>query len=216
MVGPDGYLGKYRKVHVSTTENAFYRRGTAGSIVETDIGRIGLGICADMTYRTPWIGYRDSVDIVAVSSAWPDWRRARHFPLMASYSEVIAEAVRSLPAKLSRALGAPVIHANCAGPHSIQHYPLPFTFGIKHRGASNIAQDGVTVAEAMEDAVATLVVSDIQTRSTPPDDSAWSGPWIPGADMLMRFQIYGTDLILNTASRVQYMLSRPLRRRFLV
>ena len=107
VVGPDGYLGKYRKIHVAFTENAYWNRGECAGIVETDIGAIGLGICADMAYRTPWAWYRDRVDIVAVGSAWPDWRGKRFFPVSHGCRRTIAEAILSLPRKISRRLGFP-------------------------------------------------------------------------------------------------------------
>ena len=86
---------------------------------------------------------------------------------------------------------------------------------MEHRGGSNVAEGGVTVAETAEEAGATLVVAEVQAERGLPDPSAWNGPWIPGSDASVRFQVYGADAFLNTLSRAQYVVSRPLRRRLL-
>lgn len=47
LAGPDGYIGKYRKVHVGITEQVFWRRGDEWPVFDTAIGKIGMLICYD-------------------------------------------------------------------------------------------------------------------------------------------------------------------------
>ena len=47
LVGPDGLLGAWRKLHVPLFEMAFYNGGGAPPVVDTPLGRIGITICID-------------------------------------------------------------------------------------------------------------------------------------------------------------------------
>ncbi|HEY0293452.1 MAG TPA: nitrilase family protein, partial [Hansschlegelia sp.] len=48
IVGPDGFIGVYRKSHLWHRENVFFRKGDLGfPVFETAIGRIGVAICYD-------------------------------------------------------------------------------------------------------------------------------------------------------------------------
>ena len=192
----DGYLGKYRKIHVAFTENAYWNRGECAGIVETDIGAIGLGICADMAYRTPWAWYRDRVDIVAVGSAWPDWRGKRFFPVSHGCRRTIAEAILSLPRKISRRLGVPVVHANCCGSFSINLVPFHISRFV-HGGCSNIAH-GETLAQAEAGEQAAVIIAQVQLGQRRCEESEWNRPWIPGATSSMQMQVYGGAAVLNS------------------
>lgn len=47
LAGPEGYIGKYRKVHLGITEQVFWRRGQEWPVFDTAIGKIGMLICYD-------------------------------------------------------------------------------------------------------------------------------------------------------------------------
>ena len=56
VIGPDGYIGTYRKMHLWAAENLFFEPGNLGfPVFRTPIGRIGMAICYDgwfpETYR---------------------------------------------------------------------------------------------------------------------------------------------------------------------
>lgn len=55
VVGPDGVLGTYRKVHLGSlpwvTEGITYRPGTALPVFDTRFGRIGVQICYDFWFN---------------------------------------------------------------------------------------------------------------------------------------------------------------------
>lgn len=47
LVGPDGLLGSWRKLHVPMFEQPFYNGGDQARVVDTPLGRIGITICFD-------------------------------------------------------------------------------------------------------------------------------------------------------------------------
>lgn len=47
LVGPQGLVGYWRKMHVPMFEMPFYNGGPAPQVVETPLGRIGVNICFD-------------------------------------------------------------------------------------------------------------------------------------------------------------------------
>ena len=47
LVGPDGLLGKWRKMHIPMFETPFYCGGEGAPVVETGLGRLGVNICFD-------------------------------------------------------------------------------------------------------------------------------------------------------------------------
>lgn len=47
LVGPEGLIGAWRKMHVPVFEMPFYNGGPAPEVVATDLGRIGVNICFD-------------------------------------------------------------------------------------------------------------------------------------------------------------------------
>jgi len=47
LIGPDGYLGKQRKVHLSSDEYYYFRGGTRLPVLDTPFARIGTAICYD-------------------------------------------------------------------------------------------------------------------------------------------------------------------------
>jgi predicted amidohydrolase len=54
MVGPKGYIGKYRKMYLPThsvfEEKRYFRSGYESGAFQTDIGNIGLTICYDVFF----------------------------------------------------------------------------------------------------------------------------------------------------------------------
>jgi len=54
LLGPDGMIGKYRKMHLPThsvfEEKRYFQLGYEASVFETEIGKIGLMICYDIFF----------------------------------------------------------------------------------------------------------------------------------------------------------------------
>lgn len=72
LIGPQGYLGTFRKVHLWNEENLYFEPGDLGfPVFHTAIGRIGMAICYDgwfpETYRLCAL---QGADIVCVPTNW--------------------------------------------------------------------------------------------------------------------------------------------------
>lgn len=72
LIGPEGYVGTFRKVHLWNEENLFFEPGDLGfPVFHTAIGRIGMAICYDgwfpETYR---LAALQGADIVCVPTNW--------------------------------------------------------------------------------------------------------------------------------------------------
>ena len=51
LVGPKGYIGKYRKTHLFMNEKKIFTHGNLGfNVFDTEVGRIGLMICFDYMF----------------------------------------------------------------------------------------------------------------------------------------------------------------------
>jgi predicted amidohydrolase len=73
MVGPDGYVGKHRKVHQPLTERIMFYPGSAEfPVFHTRIGRIGLLICFDKCFpESTRILALKGAQVVLAPTAWP-------------------------------------------------------------------------------------------------------------------------------------------------
>lgn len=72
LIGPGGYIGTFRKVHLWDKENLYFEPGDFGfPVFHTAIGRIGMAICYDgwfpETYR---LAALQGADIVCVPTNW--------------------------------------------------------------------------------------------------------------------------------------------------
>jgi predicted amidohydrolase len=80
LVGPDGYIGKYRKVFLPThtifEERRYYRPGREARAFDTKLGKIGLTICYDLYFPelTRLLALEGSELIVCISAS-PGVRR---------------------------------------------------------------------------------------------------------------------------------------------
>lgn len=80
LVGPEGLVGKYRKIHLPThtvfEERRYYRPGQAVPVFETPLGRIALTICYDLYFpelmRLEALG---GAELIVCISASPGLRR---------------------------------------------------------------------------------------------------------------------------------------------
>lgn len=72
LIGPEGHVGTFRKVHLWNEENLYFEPGNLGfPVFHTPIGRIGMAICYDgwfpEAYRLNALG---GADIVCVPTNW--------------------------------------------------------------------------------------------------------------------------------------------------
>ena len=72
LVGPEGHVGTFRKVHLWNEENLYFEPGNLGfPVFKTPIGRIGAMICYDGWFPE---GYRlcalQGADIICIATNW--------------------------------------------------------------------------------------------------------------------------------------------------
>jgi predicted amidohydrolase len=72
LVGPEGFIGKYRKTHLWNEEKLFFSPGNLGyPVFETRIGRIGLLVCWDIWFpETSRIVAQQGADIICIPTGW--------------------------------------------------------------------------------------------------------------------------------------------------
>lgn len=72
LIGPEGYVGKYRKTHSYIDETRWARDGDLGiPVFDTALGRVAMLICMDLTYfETARVAGLTGADIVAFPTNW--------------------------------------------------------------------------------------------------------------------------------------------------
>lgn len=72
LVGPEGYIGRYRKTHLWNNEKLWFTPGDEGyPVFETRIGRIGLLVCWDIWFpETSRIVAQQGADIICTPTNW--------------------------------------------------------------------------------------------------------------------------------------------------
>lgn len=72
LIGPEGHVGTFRKVHLWNEENLFFEPGDLGfPVFRTPIGRIGMMICYDCWFPEAWrLCALQGADIVCVPTNW--------------------------------------------------------------------------------------------------------------------------------------------------
>ena len=72
VVGPDGLLARYRKLHLFDLERELYTPGDEGlPVVDTPFGRLGVLVCYDLRFvEALRILALQGADVVAVPTAW--------------------------------------------------------------------------------------------------------------------------------------------------
>lgn len=78
FLGPNGIVGKYRKINLweakwGGNEHLIFKHGKDLCVFESEIGKVGLLICADMhAHLGPKLA-NEGADILVTVSAWPDY-----------------------------------------------------------------------------------------------------------------------------------------------
>ncbi len=73
LVGPDGVLAVYRKLHLWGEEPRWFERGERpAQVVETSHGRIGLAVCYDIEFPELTRGLAlQGAELIAIPTNWP-------------------------------------------------------------------------------------------------------------------------------------------------
>jgi N-carbamoylputrescine amidase len=168
LMQPDGNVaGRVRKGSLPGGEGWFFRPDRRPKIIETEFGRIGVGICNDN--QTCW--FRDAMesespDLILMPHSAP----TPHLPLIQRwFAPVYDQNLADTPARYARALGAPVVMVNKVLTRSTT--ALPFLPLLRLRwefmGISSICAAGGEVL-GRADRCETALVREIELTRTEP------------------------------------------------
>lgn len=111
LIGPDGFIGKYRKAHLWNKEKLWFTPGDNGfPVFETKLGRIGLLICWDIWFpEVPRILANQGADIICSVNNWvwtppPLFDRAGN--CMATYLTMAAAHQNNIPIVAADRIGS--------------------------------------------------------------------------------------------------------------
>lgn len=190
LTGPDGAeAGRVRKQTPAMEEAYFFRGDHGPHLIETPIGRIGVGICHEnyMAYL-PRLMQRGSADLMLMPHSAPCLSEA--FLLGSRLAAELKSNLQSVARYYAQSLGIPVVMANKCGPwESGLFYARPATF----LGCSAIADSDGRFKRQLageEQAIVADVTLDPARKvaQSPPTHGRWARPtprlgtlacWIP-------------------------------------
>ncbi|NVM27423.1 MAG: carbon-nitrogen hydrolase family protein [Candidatus Helarchaeota archaeon] len=191
LIGPKGLLGTYRKIYVFSTEQKFWKPGKEITIVDTEFGSVGLGICADMQHAKLWRQYAGKVDLILISSAWPGKPKKTNL----SYVKHMDQLCRSLPVQISEALQVPTAYCNAC--HQTLG-ELPLGYGtLTCQGFSKIADKGKILA-SIDSGEEKIIQATIEiSEERPTSDLSRFQNWIkfPLREKFLKFAIQKLPLL---------------------
>lgn len=116
---PDGDISIYRKRHLIFWEHFYFQHGQEPLIVQTEFGRIGFAVCADMMYQHIWSEYKGKIDLAIIAAAWP--RRTPKTALRVGWMLEPSWALAGqIPVQIARQLGINVVFSNHCGPCQVR------------------------------------------------------------------------------------------------
>lgn len=126
LAAPNGQIaGKVRKSPPASLEACFYRAGEGSHVIETDLGRIGVGICYEnLLYEHLVDLFTEGVDLVLQPTA-----AGRINPMKPGDIEAFDRMIKRSAPAYARALGVPVVFSDRTGP---LHTPLPLVNNELH------------------------------------------------------------------------------------
>ncbi len=183
LTDPGGQIaGTVRKSPPASFEAYFYRAGNGAHFIDTDLGRIGVGICYENSLYERLLGlYENSVDLVLQPTSAPTPMIS--FPLRKKDAAKFDQWIGDMARHYASALGVPVLMANKCGP-----FVSPVPVGSEQRsvfpGLSTIVDsDGISKGQLGADQgciVAEVTLSSARkSRSKPKRTGSWVArrPW---------------------------------------
>jgi N-carbamoylputrescine amidase len=212
LANPHGQIAG--RAYKTDAEANVFRRGRNEHVIDTALGRIGIGICADNQLVAQLRLMHDyDVDLVLMPHAWPTPARPGGH-VTADDVATLQSRMIELPALYARSLGVPVVFVNQVGPlvpmgGIIGRLMDPKTWRL--RGQSRIVDpDGSVLAELDENedvVVATATSTAASKRFQVP---ATYGRYLQPGSALVRNVILPVDI---AHGRLSYELSRDRRRK---
>lgn len=182
LCGPDGEIAGTARKH--NAEAFCFKRGRGIHVIDTTIGRIGVGICADNHFASfVALLQAEAVDLMLMPHAWPTPVRTTRLVSEEDIREQHAKP-QQLAALYARGLGVPVVFVNGVGRMGrlaglLGRVMDPEVFRLQG-GSRIIDSDGTLKAElgSGEGVIAADVALDpARKRSlTPPSYGGWVHP----------------------------------------
>jgi N-carbamoylputrescine amidase len=161
LVGPQGYIAKYRKLHLWDQEKLLYEPGDLGLVLaETPLGRIGLIICYDLWFpEQARILRLMGADVIAMPAAlvWNDTpAHVRRGYYMADYVAMVTAHLNQVYLAMASQVGRdeehwlfgssvivspygwPLVEPASDDESAVLHAQVDFTLGRKLRGWSSM------------------------------------------------------------------------------
>jgi N-carbamoylputrescine amidase len=108
LIGPEGFIGKYRKTHLWNREKLLFSPGDSYPVFDTRIGRIGLLICWDIWFpEVARILVAQGADLICSANNWVWTPRLIDDAgkCMASYLTISTSHVNSVPIVAANRVG---------------------------------------------------------------------------------------------------------------
>jgi N-carbamoylputrescine amidase len=221
LMKPDGSpAGRVRKQSMPGFEGWFCRGGSGPSVIPTELGRIGVGICHDNATCRFMRGLgEEQPDLLLMPHSAPrialgPLPLVREMPLV---GERECELLRNLPAFYARSFGIPVAMANkAAGLDTASPVPWVPLLRLKFHfiGQSTICDAGGNVCDRLDEREG-VVIADVTLARDPkrPPPQTPGGYWSHTPPFLPRFPRTAAALFraLECAGGGAYRLSRPRR-----
>jgi len=128
LTNPDGEdIIRVRKQTPAAMESYFFRGDKGKHSVDTELGKIGIGICYE-SWRSYWsnLMHQDLPDLILMPLSAPIFRE-NYYTSKKNIEDGLF-ILKSLPQQISQKFGIPVVMANKSG---VWKTPLPFPFGIQ-------------------------------------------------------------------------------------
>jgi N-carbamoylputrescine amidase len=201
LTTPEGVeAGRVRKETVAAFEAFFTKDGPGSHVINTELGKIGVGICYEnqLAY-IPQIMYRESVDLLLMPHSYP----------------IIAEMMLTLgelAGWYARLLGIPAIVCNKCGRWQAAYPGLPFYKAESYfPGLSTIADSDGTIKVQVKNEEK-VIVADVtldrgrKTRQAPRPHGRWAddGKWLRNGAR-----------VIEAVGGMWYTLSRERKRKAL-
>jgi len=157
LATPTGQIaGRVPKQLAASVEAYLFRGQESSHIIDTDLGRVGIGICYDNAFRfVPDALIAGDADIAVMSFSAPTPQRTWYYGR--KQAEAFRASFRHGAQNYARMLGIPAIQVNKSGPWKS---PLPAFFpsqDSKYDGQSEIADGNGEIVAELADTEAAIV-----------------------------------------------------------
>ncbi len=143
LVGPEGYIGRYDKVHLPGGEQLINSNGQGFPVFDTSIGRIGMAICYDSFFEEIYRIYGlKGVDILVLSTGIP-----RDYQDSPAETDGTYRFLKSMLISEAMSNGLTIVASNAGNPGALHHSMVVNARGEVLAEAPEEEPDGVAVAE---------------------------------------------------------------------